>query len=49
MDHLEQLIVDETKPDWDWKAGIKEQMEIRKQQDRIVELIKVYVFKMDDI
>ena len=32
IDELEQLVLDEAKPDWDWKAGIEAQLEIRRKQ-----------------
>ena len=48
-DHMEQLILAEINEGWDWRTGIKEQMAIRKQQDRIVELLNIFVFLMDGI
>ncbi|PVH70841.1 hypothetical protein DL98DRAFT_540515 [Cadophora sp. DSE1049] len=39
IDELEQLVLDEAKPDWDWKAGIGAQLEIRKSQHTLQQLM----------
>ncbi|KAE8450769.1 hypothetical protein EG329_005682 [Mollisiaceae sp. DMI_Dod_QoI] len=40
VDRLEQLVVEETQPGWNWRTGIEAQMRIRREQAKLAVLLK---------